>query len=287
MSNKMKLVYLNPAKIKIPPIRVTSVWDPEEFEVFKASLDADGQGQAIICVKEGESWWLADGLHRLEEAKLKGWKKIAVAYKEGTLIDAKVRNLYMNRMRGKTKASDEVTLIKDLYENDGLDLAEISKRTGISQELIEQRLAVSKADPYVLECLDNERIGVGIAFELSRLPNPKGQIRLLQELLKMPRLPETKWVHEIVDESLKILAEQAQAPQDQEPTIPVKTIRCFLCEQRHEEGNVRGINVDLTCLGVAKDYIQELMRKRKEELTPEQVLAKRVAQETGTGPSPP
>jgi len=287
MSGKMRIVYLDPAKIKIPPVRVTSVWDPEEYEVFKASLEADGQGQAIICVKEGETWWLADGLHRLEETKLKGWKKIAVAYKEGSLIDAKVRNLYLNRLRGKTRVSDEVALIKDLYENDGLDLAEIQKRTGISQELIEQRLAVSKADPYVLECLDNEKIGVGVAFELSRLPNPKGQVRLLAELLKTPKTPPTAWVRGIVDESLKILAEQAQAPQDQGPTIPVKTIRCFLCEQRHEEGNVRGINVDLTCLGVAKDYIQELMRKRKEELTPEQVLAKRVAQETGTGPSPP
>jgi len=287
MSERLKLTYLDPAKIEVPPVRVTSVWDPEEYEVFKASLEADGQGQAIICVKEGDKWWLADGLHRLEEAKLKGWKRIAVAYKEGSLVDAKVRNLYLNRLRGKTKATEEVALIKDLYENDDLDFAEISKRTGISLELIEKRLAISRADPYVLDCLDNERIGVGIAFELSRLPNPRGQVRLLQELLKMPKLPETKEIKAIVDESLQILAEQAKASEEPQIGPPLRTIKCYLCEQRHEENDVRGINIDLTCLGLAKDHIQELMRKRARAETPEQVLAQKVAAASQTQESPP
>jgi len=280
VSSKLKLVHLDPAKVQIPPIRVTSVWDPEEYEVFKASLDADGQGQAIICVKEGDTFWLADGLHRLQEAKLKGWKRIAVAYKEGSLIDAKVRNLYMNRLRGKTRVSDEVALIKDLYEADGLDLAGISRRTGIPLELVEKRLAVGRADPYVLECLDNEKIGVGIAFELSRLPNPKGQVRLLQELLKMPRLPETRWVRDIVDESLRLIEERAKAPEEPAVGPPLRTIRCGFCEQRYEGNEIRGVNLCLTCLGLAKDHIKELMKKRAEGATPEQVLAKRVTEET-------
>jgi len=280
MSSRMRLVHLDPNKIQIPPVRVTSMWDPEDYEVFKASLEADGQGQAIICVKEGDTWWLADGLHRLEEAKLKGWTRIAVAYREGSLVDAKVRNLYMNRLRGKTRASEEVALIKDLYENDGLDLPEVSKRTGIPQERVEKLTAIGRADPYVQEMLDHERIGVGIAFELSRLPNPAGQVRLLQELVKMPRLPETKEVKAIVEESLRIIAEQARA-QD-EPAIgpPLRTIKCFLDEERHEVNDVRGINVCLTCLGLAKDYIQELKKKRARAETPEQVLAQKVAMAT-------
>jgi len=282
MISKMRLVYLDPHKIQIPPVRVTSVWDPEEYEVFKASLEADGQGQAIICVKEGETWWLADGLHRLEEAKLKGWKRIAVAYKEGSLVDAKVRNLYMNRLRGKTKASEEVALIKDLYENDGLDLGEIAKRTGIPQDLVEKRLTISRADPYVQEMLDAERIGVGIAFELSRLPNPAGQVRLLQELVKMPKLPKTEEIRAIVDESLKILAERSKA--EETPTIgpPIRTIKCALDEQRYEASEIIGVNVCRTCFGIAKDHIKELMRKRQRGETPEQILATKVAEASQT-----
>lgn len=283
----MRLIHVDPKKIRIPSVRVTSVWDPEEYETFKASLEADGQAQAIICVKEENTFWLADGQHRLEEALINSWPKIAVAYKEGTLIDAKCRNLYMNRLRGKTKASEEVTLIKDLYENHSLNIAEIEQRTGISQELIEKRMAIAKADPYVLECLDNERIGVTIAFELARLPNARGQIKLLQEILKYPRNPPVKWVREVVEDSLEIIAKMARGEQAPGPTIPLRTITCHLCGQKHEESEVRGFNIDITCAGLAKDYIQELMRKRAKEGTPEQALAAKIAKETAEEGSPP
>ncbi|MFQ6053075.1 MAG: ParB/RepB/Spo0J family partition protein [Candidatus Bathyarchaeia archaeon] len=284
MSSKVKLARVNPKKIQIPEVRVTSVWDPDDYELFKASLEADGIQNPIICVREGETWWLADGRHRLEEALLKGMPYVDVAYKEGTLVDAKLRNLYLNRLRGKTKVSEEVALIRDLYENDGLDLDEIGRRTGMSRELIEQRLAISKADPYVQDMLDEEKIGVGVAFQLSRLPNPEGQIRLLQELVKMPKTPPTSWVRDVVEESLRIMEERARAPEQPEPTIPTRTIRCHFCGQRYEEREVRGFNLCLTCAGVSKDYVQELMRKRKAGKTPEQVLAEKIA--AGGEPTP-
>lgn len=279
MSSRLRIAHVDPKKVKVPPVRVTSVWDPDEYSVFKASLDAEGIVNPIICVKEKDQWWLADGKHRLEEALLRGETRIPVAYKEGSLLDAKLRNLVLNRLRGKTKASEEVTLIKDLYENDGLTLEDIQQRTGISLELIEKRLAIARADPYVLECLDHERIGVGIAFELGRLPNPKGQIRLLTEILKMPKNPPTKWVRDIVDESLKLMADRAKAPPEPEPMIPTRTIKCYLCGQRYEEADVRGFNICLTCAGISKDYIKELQRKRREGGTPEQALAQKIAGE--------
>jgi len=283
MSRSMKFRFVDPKKIRIPTVRVTSVWDPDEYEVFKASLEADGIQNPIICIFDGKEYWLADGKHRLEEALLKGDKTIPVAWKEGTLVDAKLRNLYLNRLHGKTKASEEVTLIRDLYENDGLDLQKIAEKTGFPLERIEQRLAISRADPYVQEMLDNERIGVGIAFELSRLPNPKGQIRLLQELVKLPTLPNIKWVREVVDESIKLIEEKASSPSPPPIGPPIRTIECGFCEERYVEREMVGVNTCRTCLGLAKDYIQELKRKRFRGETPEQALARRVA-ESGSKP---
>ena len=277
MKTKMRLKMVDPKKIQIPPVRVTSLWDPDDYEIFKASLEADGIANPIVCVLEGETWWLADGKHRLEEALMKGEKQIPVAWKEGTLVDAKLRNLYLNRLRGKTKVSEEVTLIKDLFENDGLSLEEIAKKTGFSPERIDQRLAISKADPYVQEALDNEKIGVGVAFELGRLPNPAGQIRLLAEILKMPKTPTTKWVHDIVEESLRVIEERKRLPEPAAVGPPVRTISCAFCKQRYEVSEMHGVNSCLTCYGLAKDYIKELMKKRERGETPEQVLATRVA----------
>lgn len=278
---------VDPQKIKVPPVRVTSVWDPDEYEVFKASLEADGQGQAIVCVKEGETFWLADGLHRLEQAKLKGWTKIAVAYKEGTLVDAKLRNLYLNRLRGKTKASEEVALISSLTNEDHLSLEEIQKRTGLSQELVEQRLAISKTLPEVQAALDQEQIPVGVAFQLSRLPQGPGQLKLLLALLQHIPPMTTSEVQRIVDESLKIIAARTQATEEPKPDVPVPTFKCRLCEQKWPINEGIGINVDHTCLGLARDYIQQLLKKRREGKTPEQLLAEQAATVDTTTPSPP
>jgi len=286
-SPKMKIVNLDPNVIKIPSIRVTSFWDPNEYEVFKASLDADGQAQPIICVKEGETFWLVDGLHRLEEAKLKAWPKIVVAYKEGTLVDAKVRNLYMNRLRGKTKASEEVALIKSLLEEDHLTLEDIEKRTGLSRDVIEQRQAIGLALPEVQEALDQEIIPVGTAYHLSRLPAGPGQLKLLMALLQhIPPMP-TKQVGAIVDESLRIITERNKADDSPQVQIPVPTFKCKLCEQKWPEGDVIGVNVCQTCLGVAKDYIQQLIKQRKTAKSSEQVLAESIANESPPTESPP
>jgi len=278
IKTKMKIVELNPDVIKIPPIRVTSVWDPDEYEVFKASLEADGQGSAIICVKEGETYWLADGLHRLQEAKLKAWPKVTVAFKEGTIVDAMLRNLYMNRLRGKTKASEEVTLIRSLIEQHHLSMEDIQRRTGLSQDLIEQRESIGKALPEVQESLDQDQISLGVAYQLSRLPPGPGQLNLLMALLQHIPPMTTKQVQAIVDESLKIIASQVNNPPPPKPEIPIPTYTCSLCGQKWPEGEVIGKNVCLSCFGLAKDYIQELLKKRKEGKTPEQILAERAAE---------
>jgi len=277
MSSKMRIANLDPNVVQIPTVRVTSFWDPDEYESFKASLDADGQAQPIICVKEGETFWLVDGLHRLNEAKLKGWPRILVAYREGSLVDAKVRNLYMNRLRGKTKASEEVALINSLTQEDHLSLDEIQNRTGLSREVIEQRLQIGRALPEVREALDQEQIPVGVAFQLSRLPEGPGQLKLLMALMQhIPPMP-TRQVESIVDESLRIIAERAHAQDQPQPQIPVPAFKCRLCEQRWPEEEVLGINVCHTCLGVAKDYIQQLMKQRREKKTVDQVLAEEIA----------
>ena len=42
MSEKPRLVWLNTVDIKIPEIRITSVWNPEDYEMFQASIKAMG-----------------------------------------------------------------------------------------------------------------------------------------------------------------------------------------------------------------------------------------------------
>ena len=101
MSEKARLIKLDPNKIEIPKVRVTSVWEDDDYKAFQDSLAADGILNPILCIKENDTFWLVDGLHRLQEAKLNGSKTVEVVYREGTLADAMLKNLYGNRLRGK------------------------------------------------------------------------------------------------------------------------------------------------------------------------------------------
>ena len=90
MSERMKFRHLKPSQITVPDVRVTSIWSDEEYGDFAATIETDGIQQALKCVKEGETFWLIDGQHRLDEAKRLAIEKVPVVYKEGQLVDALV-----------------------------------------------------------------------------------------------------------------------------------------------------------------------------------------------------
>jgi len=277
MSEKMKLRHLAPDEIKVPEVRVTSIWSDEEYEDFASTIAKEGIHQPLKCVLEDGVYWLVDGLHRLEEARLHSIEKVPVVYKEGHLVDALVENLVSNRLRGKTPASDEVRLLTHLRDVYHMEPWQIAEKTGLPRERIEQRLQLGTAAPEVLSCLEFEQIPLGVAYQLSRLPNQGGQIALLGRLLQATPPATIAEVEGIIDQALQIQREVNDTPPPPNLQIPHKTISCHLCGERYESAEMRGLNVCPTCHGLARDYIQQLKKRREKGGTPEQALAQRIA----------
>jgi len=276
MSDKMRFRHLKPAEILVPEVRVTSIWTEEEYGDFVATIGEDGIQQPLKCILDEGTFWLVDGLHRLDEAKRQGIEKIPVVYKEGKLVDALVENLTSNRLRGKTPASDEVKLIRHLRDEYHMEPWQIAEKTGLPRARIEQRLQVASAAPEVLSCLEFDQIPLGVAFHLSRLPNQSGQIALLARLLQATPPATVKEVEEIIDHALEIQASLAKPQEKPNIEIPLKTISCHLCGERYEAQDMRGINTCATCHGLARDYIQQLKKRRAASITPEEALAIRI-----------
>jgi len=277
MSEKMKLRHLKPDEIKVPEVRVTSIWSDEEYEDFASTIAKEGIHQPVKCILEDGTYWLVDGLHRLKEARLHSIEKVPVVYKEGHLVDALVENLASNRLRGKTPASDEVRLLRHLQDVYHMEPWQIAEKTGLPRERIEQRLQVGLAAPEVLSCLEFDQIPLGVAYQLSRLPNQGGQIALLGRLLQATPPATIAEVEGIIDQALQIQREVNDTPQPPSLQIPHKTLSCHLCGERYEAQEMRGLNVCATCHGLARDYIQQLKKRREKGGTPEQALAQRIA----------
>lgn len=277
MSNPIKFRHLDPKQIVVPDVRVTSIWNEEDFAEFQGTIEESGIGVPLKCIKEGDTWWLIDGLHRRDEAIRLGINRVPVAYTEGTLAEAMMSNLFLNRMRGRTPASDEIKLIHHLMNEYGLTPAIISKKTGMSLDRIEQRLKIGTAASYVLTALETEQIGVGVAFQLSRLPNEEGQTLLLSRLLMAVPPVTTAEVTEVVDGSLKIIKERKRPATAPPEIIPVRTLRCHLCGQEYEPGDLRGINVCITCHGLSRDWIQNRLKGQEERISPADALMAKIA----------
>ncbi|PKM48143.1 MAG: hypothetical protein CVV01_05025 [Firmicutes bacterium HGW-Firmicutes-6] len=126
--------HVDPNKIQIPKIRVTSTWPSEFLEMLKSSIAAEGIQQPILLAQDGKNLVLIDGLHRLEEAKLQGMKKVPCVIVTASMKEILLKNLYMNRLRGGIKASEMVKVITTLRNEHGLTSEDVAKKTGLRRD---------------------------------------------------------------------------------------------------------------------------------------------------------
>ena len=263
MTSKMRIVNLNPKEVLVPDVRVTSKWEPELLEMFRQSMRDMGMQSPIIVVEEKGKSLLVDGLHRLEAAKLNNTPKIQAAMIPGTMKDVHLKNLVLNRLRGKTPPTQMAKVCKELQLTHNMSVGDIAQSTGLRREYVDQMFELSKAQPEVLASLDEEEIPVGVAWNIARVQDRDVQLRLLAQA-RMYRL-KVQDCKEIVDETLEILKRKEQAGAEQPTTPPpqVHTVKCKLCQQDYLPSELAGVVMCRRCYGLAYDYIQERIRKRE------------------------
>lgn len=257
----MKLLRVKPSQIKVPEIRVTARFDEETRELLSQSVKGAGILSPVLVQKIENDLVLVDGLHRLQDAMEAGDAPIDVAVLEGDMADLLCRNLFLDKVRGKPPIGDMVRVIKVLYDEYGFDSDRMKEKTGLPRDYVEKLLKISTASPEVREALDQEAIGVGVAFELSRLPFAIQQEEVLAKST-VYRL-RTKDVKELVDATLSAMQatkEESVVPVANEPR-PAPVYHCEGCKEAIEPRYLRPVMVCPTCFG----ELWQLSRLRKEK----------------------
>jgi len=245
----MKLRSVNPKEIKVPEVRVTAQFDEELYQQFKESIKAVGQITPPICYEIEGEMVLCDGLHRLQEAIASGEPTVKVVVIPGDMVDVLTKNIFIDHLRGKTPVAQMVKVIKTLYQEYNLDTDQIREKTGLTQDYIEKLIKISGASPVVQEALDQGVIGIGHAFELSRLPYPIQQ----EEVIAKHQVWRftVKELNEQINMVLKELDLLKQAP----PTTPSQETRApaqYACEGCHniiEPRYLRPVMLCPNCFG--------------------------------------
>lgn len=166
----MKLRKVKPSTIKVPELRVTARFDEETRKILRDSIREVGIIAPILCQEIDGEMVLVDGLHRMEDSIAAGDQPVDVAVLEGDMVDLLCRNLFLDHARGKTPVSEMVKVIASLYQDHKLDPDKIREKTGLTRDYVEKLIKISTASPSVQDSLDQGIIGVGHAYELSRLP---------------------------------------------------------------------------------------------------------------------
>lgn len=245
----MKHMKVDPRKIKVPEVRVTSQFDADTRAQFEAAVKEWGIETPILCFEVNGDLVLVDGKNRLDEALTLGLPQVDVVTREGDMVQVLTRNIYLDHLRGKHNVTDMIRVLRSLSEDYGLDPDQIAEQTYKNRDYVERLLKISQASPAVLESLDQGIIGVGHAYELSRLPYAVQQ----EEVIAKTQIYRLK-VHdlkELVDNTLvemqNIQSQPAPAADIEHRPPPV--YHCEGCQDEIEPRYLRPVMVCPDCFG--------------------------------------
>lgn len=245
----MELRPVNPHDIKVPEVRVTAQFDEELYKQFQESIKAVGQITPPICYEIEGELVLCDGLHRVQEAISNGESEINVVVIPGDMVDVLTKNIFLDHLRGKTPASEMVKVIGALYQEYNQDPDQIRQKTGLTRDYIEKLIKISQASPSVQQALDEGWLGVGVAFEISRLPYPIQQDELIakQQVYRF-KVPDIKELIDKTLEEMKLIAEKGPPEAVTEPR-PIATYHCEGCHEETEPRYLRPVMLCPDCFG--------------------------------------
>lgn len=248
----MDLVNLDPKLIEWPDIRVTAYYDDGQEEMLRQNLQARGQQQPITVVKVGDRYYGTDGLHRWMMAQERGDATVPCIVKEGEEKDVFLDNLLLNSLHGKTRASEQVEVLGELFNNQGVSIEELVEKTGHGRDWVEKHITVSSATPIVRQSLDEELITLSHAYALARVEDMGMQERICQ--LQLTYRWSVKDLEGHIRDAKAIKDEGPEVPPPSAPAPPALQ-QCDFCKTGHEPRNIAMRAVCLSCGGALLDGV--------------------------------
>lgn len=262
---KSKVQYIDPRRLKIPPVRITTEWETDELEAFKRDVGEQGIETPLLIGKDGDNLWVIDGRHRLEEALLSGIPTVPCIVRDMNEKMMFMRNLASNRLRGKAPVNQEIRVIKELMEAHSCGVAEIQKGTGFSQERVELLMRIAESHPGILEAIDADILKLGHAEQLLRLKKTE-QISFYLNICAQYR-PTVRDLGNMITETLELMKRSEPTttppPLIKAPEIP--TLACAGCDQEYPLKQLASLPICKGCFAILMRGIAEAKTSKKPE----------------------
>jgi ParB family chromosome partitioning protein len=240
--------------IKIPDLRVTAEMPDDLLEQFKESIKKSGIKNPLKILYQNGEYILVDGLHRLIEAKMANQKEVPCVIVKGTLEEALLENLATGKLQGRGKATDMIKVVKYLHNEKGMSIEDIAAKSGYKTDYLYDLLAIANAHPDLLLALDEEKIPLGAAKELARVPIVDVMLKMLYEVIY--RRMTVRDVKEYVDLTLEAL-ELKKKKEEEAKKLPPRElvpVTCWVCGQEAPAKDMVSFLLCPRCQAVLFDY---------------------------------
>jgi ParB/RepB/Spo0J family partition protein len=192
MTLKHQFLMLPSHQLKIHPENIRQKYIESEVEEMAASIKARGGViHALEIMPSGRKgiWWVVAGNKRLAGAQLLG-KNCPLLKCEPVDIDRSQQLLDMaieNFIRSDPNPVDEANHYQQMI-NSGLTVRDISKRTGIGEFRIRQRLEISKLDKPIQEFMATGKLphGAPVCAAFQTIKDKELRIKMANRLAKNP-----------------------------------------------------------------------------------------------------
>jgi ParB/RepB/Spo0J family partition protein len=232
---------------KIESINLTQIREPqdpqrlnisrESIEALAMSMNSRGQLQPIGVVKKDEFYEIEYGHRRFLAAQLLNWDAIdCIVFndsEEATLhLNRAHENIHRENLNPVEEAKDCWRLV---YEQDrGVEATAALMCKPVSW--VEGRLDILRYPPEIIQALQDGKIKMSVAKELSRVKDLETRQRLLESAAQYGATAPTvaKWIADIsVSAFLENKEIQEKAGQIQAASMGQVTMQCFGCQERY------------------------------------------------------
>lgn len=145
--------------------------DPELLQELANDIARRGVILPLAVVRTGERYEVVDGFRRLLASKLAGLVVVPCGVYPTKELALEGVKYAANMLRETMSAAEEAIFFKELYEGECQhDVDRICALMNKGRPYIEGRLLLLEGDPLVFEAVRADKISLGVAHELNRLP---------------------------------------------------------------------------------------------------------------------
>lgn len=184
----MELQQIPLKKIKIGKNNPRKHFPDKELEELAVSIEKNGLINPITVRPKGKSYELVSGERRFRACKINELEEIPATVRELTDEQAFDIQVVENLQREDVHPLDEAEGFRRMLDSGRYDVKEICARLGKSESFVTRRLLLNDLVPGIKEAFYAEKLGVGQALEICRLPQ-EDQQDLYEEVYKK----EDRW----------------------------------------------------------------------------------------------